>query len=136
VTSVATRPLRAFLLAPLVGAAVLWLLLVTLGIPRGVQQAPIFFLLAYVLPLFVVPMYGLVLVVGLIGSTVLSRMNRLDVGPLALFFGAAGLLLPAVLFTLSRQWTHSLAVPWVMMCGVVGLATGAAFGWLLLPPSE
>lgn len=135
-TSAPTRPLRAFLLAPLVGVATLWLLLVTLGIPRGVQEAPIFFLLAYVLPLFVLPMYGLVLIVGLIGSAVLGRMHRLGVGSFALFFGAAGLLLPAILFTLSRQWTRSLAVPWIMMCAAVGLATGAAFGWLLLPTSE
>jgi len=136
VTSATTRPLRAFLVAPLVGVVVFWLLLVTLGIPRGVQQAPMFFLLAYVLPLFLLPMYGLVLIVGLLGSAVLSRINRLDVGPFAVFFGAVGLLLPVVLFTLSRQWTRALAVHWVMTCTVVGVVTGAAFGWLLLPSSS
>ena len=131
--SAKTRPPRAFLLAPLAGVAVFWLLLVTFGIPRDVQQAPIFFLLVYVLPFFLLPMYGLVLVVGFVGFTVLNRMNRLGVGSLALWFGAAGLLLPVVLLTLSRQWTRPFAMPFAMICTLVGIVTGAAFGSLLLP---
>jgi hypothetical protein len=128
------RIVRAFLLAPLVGPVLVWLVGALLPHSGSVESVPSALRALGVMLLFGAPLaYGAALVVGL-PALWLIKVTQRDSLWLCLVAGAAGAILvvavigPATVFFAGRGPVDYLAA------ALIGGAAGATFWWIGLKP--
>ncbi len=124
------RPIRAFMLALLVGLLACLPLYLVFAPPRGGLQAPVIFLYIFA-PVFGVPIYAGTWIVGLPLYLVLRRTRHLRPIWFVSVFAVVGILIVEVLTW--PKWYGPGARALVPVAALTGAVTGAAFVQLLIP---
>jgi hypothetical protein len=124
------RIVRAFLVAPLVGPALVWLAGAVLPHSGSVESVPDAFRALSVLLLFGAPLaYGAALVVGLPALWWIKARDRVSVFP-CLVAGAAGAILVVAVAGPSTVFFAGQGMVDYLSAALIGAAAGAVFWWI------
>ena len=128
------RIVRAFLVAPLAGPALVWLAGALLPHSGSVESAPAALRALGVILLFGAPLaYGAALVVGLPTLWWIKSTDHDSVWP-CLVAGAAGAILVVAVAGPSTVFFAGQGAGDYALAAIIGAAAGAAFWWIGLKP--
>ena len=124
---------KAFLLGPVIGTAVCWLLFIFFDVPRGTAHAPLYTLFL-IGPFVLLFLYGATWIVGIPLYLLLMLLKRPRPQYFLYVFALCGVF--AGMRTQWGHWDKPLAGTMLLVCVLTGAATGAAFARLLSPPDD